>query len=119
MLLRLCLCSDCAIFVFWYSLIDMLQLKAKAVRNKFVDVIDLPKNIENVPARVECSIAGWGLKKPGGKASSVLREVSLKLQFSFECKKKWQDNFNSEKMICSVSDGKRAFCQVLKRHLDD
>ncbi|KAK7154280.1 hypothetical protein R3I94_007586 [Phoxinus phoxinus] len=91
--------------------IMLLKLKTKAVRNKFVDVIDLPKKNENVPARVECSIAGWGLKTPGGKASRVLREVSLKLQFSFECKRKWQDYFNSEKMICSVSDGKKAFCQ--------
>ncbi|CAM4602602.1 unnamed protein product [Leuciscus chuanchicus] len=91
--------------------IMLLKLVTKAVRNKFVDVIDLPKKNENVPARVECSIAGWGMKKPRGEASSVLREVSLKLQFSFECKNKWKDNFNSEKMICSVSDGKRAFCQ--------
>ncbi|XP_056088960.1 granzyme B(G,H)-like isoform X1 [Rhinichthys klamathensis goyatoka] len=91
--------------------IMLLKLKTKAVRNEFVDVIDLPKNNENVPARVECSIAGWGMKKPRGEASRVLREVSLKLQFSFECKNKWHDHFNSEKMICSVSDGKRAFCQ--------
>uniref|UniRef100_A0A8C2K432 trypsin n=1 Tax=Cyprinus carpio TaxID=7962 RepID=A0A8C2K432_CYPCA len=56
----------------------------------------------DIPARVECSIAGWGMKKPGGRASDVLWEVSLKL---------------SEKMICSVSDGKRAFCQVLQLSL--
>ncbi|KAK9969426.1 hypothetical protein ABG768_027603 [Culter alburnus] len=92
--------------------IMLLKLKTKAVRNEFVDVIDLPKNNKNIPALVECSIAGWGMTKPPlGQASSVLREVSLKLQFSFECKKKWQEYFNSEKMICSVSDGKRAFCQ--------
>uniref|UniRef100_A0A671NID5 trypsin n=1 Tax=Sinocyclocheilus anshuiensis TaxID=1608454 RepID=A0A671NID5_9TELE len=71
----------------------------------------LPKNNEDIPAHVECSIAGWGMKKPGGRASDVLWEVSLKLQFSFECKNKWKHHFNSEKMICSVSDGKRAFCQ--------
>ncbi|XP_058642090.1 granzyme B-like [Onychostoma macrolepis] len=91
--------------------IMLLKLKTKAVRNEFVDVIELPKNNENIPARVECSIAGWGMTKPGGRGSDVLREVSLKLQFSFECKNKWQDHFNSEKMICSLSDGKRAFCQ--------
>lgn len=96
----------------------MLQLKTKAVRNDFVDVIALPKKNKKIPARVECSIAGWGMKKPGEGASAgnVLQEVSLKLQFSFECKKKWGDYFNSEKMICSISDGKKAFCQVLKCH---
>uniref|UniRef100_A0A8C1KE62 trypsin n=1 Tax=Cyprinus carpio TaxID=7962 RepID=A0A8C1KE62_CYPCA len=100
-----------------YSLTDMLQMKTKAVRNEFVDVIELPKNKEDIPARVECSIAGWGMKKPGGRASDVLWEVSLKLEFSFECKNKWKHHFNSEKMICSVSDGKRAFCQVLQLSL--
>ncbi|XP_016382841.1 granzyme B-like [Sinocyclocheilus rhinocerous] len=91
--------------------IMLLKMKTKAVRNEFVDVIELPKNNEDIPALVECSIAGWGMKKPGGRASDVLWEVSLKLQFSFECKNKWKHHFNSEKMICSVSDGKRAFCQ--------
>jgi len=94
----------------------MLQLKTKAVLNEFVDVIELPENNEDIPARVECSIAGWGMEKPGGEASTVLLEVSLKLQFSFECKNRWHNYFNSEKMICSISNGKRAFCQVLKRH---
>ncbi len=94
----------------------MLQLKTKAVRNKFVDVIELPKNNKNIPARVECSIAGWGRTKPEGRESDVLREVSLKLQSNVECRKWWQEYFNSEKMICSLSDGKRAFCQVLQHY---
>jgi len=94
----------------------MFQLKTKAVLNEFVDVIELPENNEDIPAHVECSIAGWGMEKPGGEASTVLLEVSLKLQFSFECKNRWRNYFNSEKMICSISNGKRAFCQVLKRH---
>ncbi|XP_051762608.1 granzyme B(G,H)-like isoform X2 [Ctenopharyngodon idella] len=91
--------------------IMLLKLKTKAVRNEFVDVIHLPKNNKNIPAHMECFIAGWGMTKPRGKESSVLREVSLKLQFSFECDHKWKKYFNSEKMICSVSDGKKAFCQ--------
>ncbi|XP_016398384.1 granzyme B(G,H)-like [Sinocyclocheilus rhinocerous] len=91
--------------------IMLLKLKTKAVRNEFVDFIELPKNNKNMPAHVECSIAGWGMTKPGGRVSDALQEVGLKLQFSFECKNKWKDHFNSEKMICSLSDGKRAFCQ--------
>uniref|UniRef100_A0A673MR69 trypsin n=1 Tax=Sinocyclocheilus rhinocerous TaxID=307959 RepID=A0A673MR69_9TELE len=62
-------------------------------------------------SNVKCYIAGWGLKTPKGEqASDVMQEVKLKLQFSFECKNKWQHYFNSERMICSVSDGKHAFC---------
>ncbi|RXN37660.1 granzyme B-like protein [Labeo rohita] len=102
--------NDC-----WTYDIMLLKLKTKAIRNKFVDVIELPKNNENIHAHVACSIAGWGMKQPGGRASDVLQEVSLKLQFSFECKKKWHNYFNSEKMICSISDGKSAFCQLKKK----
>ncbi|KAI7808517.1 hypothetical protein IRJ41_006840 [Triplophysa rosa] len=91
--------------------IMLLKLKTKAELNEFVGVIDLPQINEKIPALVKCTIAGWGMKKPGGTASSVLNEVNLKLQFSFECKNKWMEHFNSEKMICTASDGIKAFCQ--------
>lgn len=93
----------------------MLQLRTKAELNEFVNVIALPQINEKIPALVNCTIAGWGMTKPRGTASSVLNEVTLKLQFGFECKNKWQKFFNSEKMICSSSDGIKAFCQVLWR----
>ncbi len=41
-----------------------------------------------------------------------LQEVSLKLQENSNCKNRWQQYFDSERMICSVSDGKHAFCSV-------
>ncbi|XP_073702253.1 granzyme B-like [Garra rufa] len=91
--------------------IMLLKLKKKAKLNKFVKVMTLPKKNGKTPANVDCSIAGWGLKTPkGNQASDVMREVNLKLQFSFECKNKWKQHFNSKTMICSVSDGKHAFC---------
>ncbi|XP_016398385.1 granzyme B-like [Sinocyclocheilus rhinocerous] len=91
--------------------IMLLKLKNKAKLNKFVKVMPLPKKNGKTPANVKCYIAGWGLKTPKGEqASDVMQEVKLKLQFSFECKNKWQHYFNSERMICSVSDGKHAFC---------
>ncbi|KAL1267709.1 hypothetical protein QQF64_033072 [Cirrhinus molitorella] len=91
--------------------IMLLKLKKKAKLNKFVKVMPLPKKNGKTPANVKCSIAGWGLKtSKGNQASDVMREVKLKLQFSFECQYKWQQFFNSERMICSVSDGKHAFC---------
>ncbi|XP_051565356.1 granzyme B-like isoform X2 [Myxocyprinus asiaticus] len=92
--------------------IMLLKLKAKAKLNKFVEMMPLPKKNGKTLANVKCSIAGWGVKKPkDNRASSVLREVTLKLQENSQCKEKWQDYFNSEGMICSVSDGKDAFCQ--------
>ncbi|XP_051565886.1 granzyme B-like [Myxocyprinus asiaticus] len=92
--------------------IMLLKLKTKAKLNKFVKIMDLPKKNGKTPANVKCSIAGWGLKNPNEKqATSLLREVTLKLQENSICEEKWQYHFNSERMICSVSDGKHAFCQ--------
>ncbi|XP_073701199.1 granzyme B-like [Garra rufa] len=91
--------------------IMLLKLKKKAELNKFVKVMSLPKKNGKTPANVDCSIAGWGLKTPkGNQASDVMREVKLKLQENSKCKEKWQQHFNSETMICSVSDGRHAFC---------
>nr|XP_055071631.1 granzyme B-like isoform X2 [Misgurnus anguillicaudatus] len=92
--------------------IMLLKLKTKAKLNKFVKVIPLPKKNGKTPALVKCSIAGWGMKnKKEIKPSSVLHEVSLKLQFSCKCQSKWQKWFNSERNICTVPDGIKAFCQ--------
>ncbi|XP_030642485.1 granzyme B-like [Chanos chanos] len=91
--------------------IMLLQLQTKAKLNNYVKVLTLPKKNEKIPANVKCSIAGWGMKRPKGTASDVLYEVTLKVQFNFECKNKWKDHFNSGHMICTVSDGKKAFCQ--------
>ncbi|XP_050975396.1 granzyme B-like [Labeo rohita] len=92
--------------------IMLLKLKDKAKLNKFVNVMRLPKKIKKTRPNVKCSIAGWGSKSPKGvQASDVLQEVKLKLQENSKCKEMWQQYFNSETMICSVSDGKHAFCK--------
>ncbi|KAG1959615.1 granzyme-like protein [Pimephales promelas] len=92
--------------------IMLLKLKNKAKVNRFVKVMPLPKKKETTPANVKCSIAGWGLTTPKGVVgSNVMREVTLILQENSKCKESWQQYFNSERMICSVSDGKHAFCQ--------
>ncbi|NP_001187139.1 granzyme-like III precursor [Ictalurus punctatus] len=91
--------------------IMLLKLKSKAKENKFVKVIALPKKDENLPARQECSIAGWGKTKQNSAESSVLREVKLKLENNSQCKIFWQNYFDTDNMICTVSDGKKAFCQ--------
>ncbi|XP_067300147.1 granzyme B-like [Pseudorasbora parva] len=91
--------------------IMLLKLKTKAKLNKFVKVMPLLKKNETTPANGKCSIAGWGYKKPKADPSNVMLEVPLKLQDNSKCKEMWQQYFNSERMICSVSDGKHAFCQ--------
>ncbi|XP_060784676.1 granzyme B-like isoform X2 [Neoarius graeffei] len=91
--------------------IMLLKLKTAAKLNNAVKVLDLPKKNENIPARQKCSIAGWGKTSQNSSWSSVLQEVTLVVQFNFECKKIWNDTFDNPSMICTVPDGKKAFCQ--------
>ncbi|XP_072542450.1 granzyme B-like [Salminus brasiliensis] len=91
--------------------IMLLKLKNNASLNKFTRVLELPQKNKKLPANQMCSIAGWGLTASNGSLSDVLQEVNLKLQFDFECKNMWKNFFDSEQMICTASDGKRAFCQ--------
>uniref|UniRef100_A0AAR2KPH5 trypsin n=1 Tax=Pygocentrus nattereri TaxID=42514 RepID=A0AAR2KPH5_PYGNA len=92
----------------------LLKLETKAKVNKYVNFHALPKKNKTIPAHQKCSIAGWGIKGSGEhQASDVLLEVTLKVQFNFECKNSWRDYFDSMCMICTASNGIRAFCQVL------
>ncbi|XP_017561990.1 granzyme F-like [Pygocentrus nattereri] len=96
----------------WSCDIMLLKLQTDANLTESVGVIALPKNNEKLPVNQKCSIAGWGMKVPNEEeASSVLREVTLQLQLKKYCKKKWQDHFDCKRMICTASDGKRAFCK--------
>ncbi|KAF5903107.1 granzyme B-like, partial [Clarias magur] len=90
--------------------IMLLKLKSKAKQNKAVKTIGLPKN-ENVPEKKKCSIAGWGRTHQNSNASSVLREVTLKIQNNNECKRLWRHYFDTDNMICTAPDGRKAFCQ--------
>ncbi|KAK3569101.1 hypothetical protein QTP86_022128 [Hemibagrus guttatus] len=91
--------------------IMLLKLKSKAKLNKDVQIIHLPKKNEKLPANQICSIAGWGKTSQNSAASSVLREVTLKVQFNFECKNIWKDRFYTDSMICTANDGEKGFCQ--------
>ncbi|XP_051815195.1 granzyme B-like isoform X4 [Acanthochromis polyacanthus] len=81
--------------------IMLLQLKNNATLNRYVKPIGLPKKNGKVPANVNCTVAGWGRTGADSPASNVLRETTEKMQFSDECKRKWQQYFNSKNMICT------------------
>lgn len=93
-----------------------LQLKKNATLNNFVKIIDLPKKDKEIPANIDCSVAGWGRTKPakGSPASNVLREAVEQIQFNFECRNIWKEYFNSNQMICTKFNKKSgAMCQVI------
>ncbi|XP_053483666.1 granzyme B(G,H) [Ictalurus furcatus] len=91
--------------------IVLLKLLSVAKLNKFVKVIALPEKNENLPDHQECSIAGWGRTAQNSSVSSVLREVKLQLQNNSQCKKLWKNKFDTDSMICTVSDGKKTPCK--------
>ncbi|XP_053353079.1 mast cell protease 1A-like [Clarias gariepinus] len=91
--------------------IMLLKLKSKPKKSEAVKPIGLPTQNENIPDKAKCSIAGWGRTHQDSAASSVLREVTLKIQNNTECKRLWQHYFDIDNMICTASDGRKAFCQ--------
>lgn len=101
-------------FYLKYYQTNLLQLESKAKFKKSVKVLALPKNNKNIPAYQKCSVAGWGKTEQNSTISSVLREVTLKVQNNTECKEVWQKYFDTDRMICTASDGMNAFCQVLE-----
>lgn len=86
--------------------------------NKYVKPIGLPKKNGKTPANVNCVVAGWGKTGNQEPPSNVLKETTEKIQFSFECKRIWQDYFNTDRMICTKFDKKKGgVCQVIKQYL--
>ncbi|XP_055086637.1 granzyme B-like isoform X3 [Periophthalmus magnuspinnatus] len=83
--------------------IMLLELKQKAQLNEFVQTIGLPKKDKTVKAHTECTVTGWGRMQPtqNSAVSDVLREAQEKIQFNFECKKIWEEHFNTKHMICT------------------
>ncbi|KAM6986620.1 granzyme B(G,H)-like [Aplochiton taeniatus] len=92
--------------------IMLLKLKTNAALTKYVKIIELPKKDGKVPANIKCSIAGWGMTAPNTLASNILREVTVKMQFSFECANRWKQFFSEDQMLCTRSDGRKGICQV-------
>ncbi|KAM4608808.1 mast cell protease 1A-like [Polymixia lowei] len=90
----------------------LLKLKTNARLDRYVKTIGLPKKDGKIPANINCIVAGWGRTGPKMAASDVLRETTVKIQFSNECKSKWINYFNSQQMICTHSGKKKAgICQ--------
>ncbi|XP_062312487.1 mast cell protease 1A-like [Osmerus eperlanus] len=88
----------------------LLKLKTKAKLNKFVKVIGLPKENEETPANMKCSVAGWGMVKSKSNASDVLMQTTVKTGSNSDCKV-WQDHFKPLQMMCTLTDEGKGFCQ--------
>ncbi|XP_030614663.1 granzyme B-like [Archocentrus centrarchus] len=81
--------------------IMLLKLKRNATLNKYVKTIGLPRKNGKTPANIKCVVAGWGKTGKNMPTSDTLKETTEKMQFSPECKRIWQQYFNSDHMICT------------------
>ncbi|NWS31722.1 GRAB protein, partial [Polioptila caerulea] len=79
--------------------IVLLKLKSKAVINKAVQLISLPRSNEHVRAGEKCSVSGWGLTSKTLNRTDVMREVTLKVQNEATCQQKFPD-YQRQSMIC-------------------
>ncbi|KAG8456626.1 hypothetical protein GDO86_002414 [Hymenochirus boettgeri] len=67
--------------------IQLVQLKGNAELNKYVSVLNLPTSDQDLKAGTVCSVAGWGVTKPNGKESDVLREANITIVDRKACTK--------------------------------
>lgn len=89
----------------------ILKLQTAAKFKKRVKTIKLFKRSGDVPANTPCSVAGWGMRKAGSIASSVLMEVQVEVEKIHTCKRLWQQYFDEHQMICTRADKQKGFCQ--------
>nr|XP_049584093.1 granzyme B(G,H)-like isoform X3 [Syngnathus scovelli] len=93
--------------------IMLLKLKRKAHLNRYVEILDLPKDNENLPAQTKCTVAGWGQTVSGpkmGLVSNVLKEATENIESNSTCKNIWKRRFQPEGMICTKHGQNGGFC---------
>ncbi|XP_020373263.2 granzyme K-like [Rhincodon typus] len=90
--------------------IMLLQLRNKAILNKFVSTLKLPKSTKSVKPGTKCSVAGWG--KDGTKSyPDTLKEANITVLKMEICKKIYSLNLTND-MICALGqDSKQDVCE--------
>ncbi|KYO42582.1 mast cell protease 1A [Alligator mississippiensis] len=78
----------------------LLKLTAKAVLNKYVQTISLPKTSSDVPARTKCLVAGWG-RTDQADTTDKLYETNITIYSRWKCR--WIYPELNDGMICAGS----------------
>lgn len=82
------------------QLSSLPQLTAKAVLNKYVQTISLPKTSSDVPARTKCLVAGWG-RTDQADTTDKLYETNITIYSRWKCR--WIYPELNDGMICAGS----------------
>ncbi|RVE57723.1 hypothetical protein OJAV_G00202100 [Oryzias javanicus] len=92
--------------------IMLIKLEPKAKLNRYVQRIELSSRDERLPPYARCTVAGWGRTGVKEPSSTVLKETTERIQKESECKRIWQQYFNSKQMICTKFSRKQGgICQ--------
>ncbi|XP_078391934.1 granzyme K-like [Cetorhinus maximus] len=102
--------------------IMLLQLKNKAILNKFVSTLKLPKSTKSVKPGTKCSVAGWGETNAAHLHSDTLKEANLTVMKMKICKKIYSLNLtknlvcagdkNQQQDVCPGDSGDPLLCKM-------
>ncbi|XP_049624091.1 granzyme A-like [Suncus etruscus] len=85
--------------------LQLLQLNKKATINKNVQLLPLPKMLNDVKPNTMCRVAGWGItQNNANKSSNTLREVNIMVIDRKICNDPEHYNYNpviGKNMICA------------------
>ncbi|KFO32119.1 Granzyme A [Fukomys damarensis] len=86
--------------------LQLLQLNKKAIINKNVATLQLPKKGDDIEPETICQVAGWGVISNKSPPSNTLREVNVTIIDRKTCNDPQHYNFNpviGMNMICAGS----------------
>ncbi|XP_060091970.1 granzyme A-like [Heteronotia binoei] len=82
--------------------IKLLQLDRKAKITRAVKSIPMPKTYDDIKARTQCLVTGWGITENRGKPSDTLREVDVMVIDRHICKKLYNSKaLVTPNMVCA------------------
>ncbi|XP_041039204.1 granzyme A-like [Carcharodon carcharias] len=86
--------------------LSLLQLKNKAILNKLVSTLKLPKSTKSVKPGTKCSVAGWGETNAANLHSDTLKEANLTVMEVKICKKIYSLNL-TKNLVCAGDKNQR------------
>ncbi|XP_013008281.3 granzyme A-like [Cavia porcellus] len=87
--------------------LKLLQLNKKAKINKYVNILQLPGNGNDVTPGTVCQVAGWGDTYNGSPESDILREVNVTVIDRKMCNNSKYYNFDSVIGLNKICAGSR------------
>ncbi|XP_004717066.1 granzyme M [Echinops telfairi] len=91
----------------------LLKLAGKVNSTKTIRPLSLPSKRKVLPAGARCSMAGWGLTRPGGPPAQALQELDVRVLDSRMCNNSrfWHGELSAHEVCFSADSPDRAPCK--------